>query len=78
MSIKIARGKMYSLTVLHLAWAYNRLGEFKATKFKVPRSYGPRALLRVGWDVIFSRHTVPPFDRPGGQPLLSVLYGGVH
>lgn len=36
----VAQGKMYSL-VVPSSWTYNRLREFKATKGKVPRSFGP-------------------------------------
>lgn len=41
MAFEIAQGKMYSLVVPHLAWAYNPLREFKAAKGKVPRTYRP-------------------------------------
>lgn len=48
MAVEMAQGKRLNLVVRHLAWAYNRLGEFKAIKGKLVRSYGPWALI-AGW-----------------------------
>lgn len=43
--VEMARGKKYSLVVLHLAWAYNYLGEFKEVNGQVTRTYGSWALI---------------------------------
>lgn len=41
-------GRRYNLAVPYLAWAYNRLGTFKAAKGQISQTCGPWALI-AGW-----------------------------